>query len=78
MADDCLVGFKFLERDDLRNDVAVKEAAENMFNEFVFDMKADHLGAKTEDVAGKTRALGLEGADALEEFDFTESFDFVF
>ena len=78
MADDCLEGFKFLEHDDLMNDVAVKEAAANMFNEFVFDTTVDHLGARTEDVVGNNRSATVESADALESFDFTEGFDFVF
>ena len=78
MADDCLEGFKFLERDDLMNDVAVKEAAETMFSEFVFDTEVDHLGAKTDAVVGNNRSLGSESTDGLENFDFTEGFDFVF
>ncbi|MDJ0637696.1 MAG: hypothetical protein QNJ20_02590 [Paracoccaceae bacterium] len=78
MADDCLVGFKFLEKDDLINDTLVKDASELMFNEVVFDAGFDHLGAKSEDAMVSKNAPGVARSDDLESFDFSEGFDFAF
>jgi hypothetical protein len=78
MADDCLVGFRFLENDDLINDGAVTIAAENLFNEVVFDAAFDHLGAKAEDAAKMEDTRGFNSSGEFENIDFTEGFDFVF
>ena len=78
MADDCLVGFKFLENDDLINDTLVKDAAEMMFNEIVFDKGFDHLRDAGEDTLPGNSDRGVERLDDFESFDFTEGFDFSF
>ncbi|MDJ0630170.1 MAG: hypothetical protein QNJ44_18085 [Rhodobacter sp.] len=78
MADDCLVGFKFLENDDLVNDATVREAAESMFNEIVFDAASGHLGGKVEDAVNTKDTSDFGRLNDFENFDFTEGFDFVF
>ena len=77
MAEDGLIGFKFLERDDnLEKDAGIRAASDLIFSETTFD----HLGGKTdpvEGIPGLQDVRDFDGSDALDSFDFTEGFDFI-
>jgi len=79
MAEDLLIGFKFLEREDsLHDDAFVLSQMDRLFNEDSVDGGFEYLDEK----AGKTQSpAGMDDDSAvrfedMESFDFTEGFDF--
>ena len=75
MAEDGIMGFKFLGKDDIAEDAAVLEVSKTLFSE----VSVDHLGdrvAESRDFSDMTADLGH--SDGFDSFDFTEGFDFTF
>lgn len=76
MAEDCIIGFKFYDRDDNKiDDATVKTQADALFNEGNFDA-ADHLGSRDGADTGLMDTADTGGMDFADAFGFVDSFDF--